>query len=210
MNLIDNLFSLTGALRNEYRNFFNAAQVKAGSVSKVEAAYKLLTANKNRYMAVANAINLPGVPWYLIGCIHMRESYYSFNNHLHNGDPLTGRTKNVPAGRPVANPAAGVGKPYSWEESAVDAIKIKLVQSLPWANGKNDSSVESLLNKLEAFNGAGYRLRDIPSPYLWSDSTVQKPGKFTSDGKFNSSVVDEQVGAGTLLKYFLEMEAKKK
>ncbi len=210
MNLIKGISSLTNFLRDEYNKFFNAAQVKPGSLSKVQTAYKQLIANQSRYEAVARAFNLPGIPWYLIGCIHMRESSFRFTGHLHNGDPLTGKTYRVPAGRPIAAPRAGAGKPYTWEESAVDAINLKLSGSPAWYNYKNDSSVASLLNKIEVFNGAGYRNRNIPSPYVWADSTVQVPGKFTADGVFNPSVIDQQLGAGTLLKYFLEQEAKKK
>lgn len=210
MNLIKGLSTLTDLLRMEYNSLFNKAQVKPSSIAKVDAAYRQLVANKARYEAVANAFRLPGVPWYLIGCIHMRESSFRFTGHLHNGDPLTARTKNVPSGRPLANPKAGAGKPYTWEESAIDAIGLKLSGSPSWYNYKNDKSTASLLNKLEAFNGAGYRNKNIPTPYLWADSTVQVPGKFVADGQFNPSVVDQQLGAGTLLKYFLDQEAKKK
>lgn len=210
MNLIRSLFSWTTALRDEYRSFFNSAVVNVQAVSKVQQSYQRLMANKARYEAVANALKMPGVPWYLIGVIHMRESTYNFTRHLHNGDPLTARTRKVPAGRPVANPAAGVGKPYTWEESAIDAIRYMVSVSPPWTRGTNDSSVESLLHKIEAFNGGAYRTRNLPSPYLWADSNLQRPGKFVADGKFDPQVTDTQLGAGVLLKYFLEQEAKKK
>ena len=40
-----------------------------------------------------------------------------FDQHLHNGDPLSGRTTHVPPGRP--RPAS---PPFTWEQSAHDAI----------------------------------------------------------------------------------------
>lgn len=212
MSFITSITTLTQALASEYMNLFNQAQLKPGAESKVKLAYQKLVANKARYEAVSNFFKLPGLPWYLIGIIHMRESSFDFTKHLHNGDPLTRRTVNVPAGRPLFQPSAGPGKPYTWEESAVDAISIMLAESPSWGNYRQDSSVPSLLNKMEAFNGAAYRRlsNPIPSPYLWSDSTLQKPGKFIADNKFSPTTVDQQVGAATLLKYFLEQEAKKK
>jgi len=212
MSFIKSISILTQALVNEYMNLFNQAQIKPGAESKVKAAYTQLVANKRRYEAVADRFNAIGIPWYLIGILHMRESTYNFSKHLHNGDPLTGKTYSVPAGRPLFPPAAGLGRPYSWEESAFDAISLMLQESPSWRNYQQDGSVPSLLNKMETFNGAYYRriLVPIPSPYLWSDSTIQQPGKFIGDGTYSARTVDQQVGGATLLKYFLEQEAKKK
>jgi lysozyme family protein len=42
------------------------------------------------------------VPWYLVGIIHYRECSLYFSRHLHNGEPLTERTRRVPAGRPAS------------------------------------------------------------------------------------------------------------
>lgn len=212
MSFITSITTLSQALVNEYLSLFNQAQIKPGAESKVKAAYTQLVANKRRYEAVAARFNATGIPWYLIGILHMRESSYNFYKHLHNGDPLTGKTFNVPAGRPLFPPAAGPGRSYTWEESAFDAISIMLQQAPSWRNYQQDSSVPSLLNKIESFNGNGYRRlsNPIPSPYLWSDSTLQQPGKFIADGRYSPATMDQQVGGATLLKYFLEQEAKKK
>jgi len=216
MSLITSL-SLTQQLAAEYLSFFNKAQVKPQAVNKAERYYQIMIANKARYQAVANAFGLKGIPWYLIAVLHMRESTFSWTRHLAEGSPLTNRTQLVPKGLPYENPKAGVGKPYTWEEGAIAAIKLKIggygknLGSPQWMNFAQDDSLPSLLNKIEAFNGAGYRKNfALPSPYLWADSTVQKPGKYVADGKFDASVVDTQMGAGTLLKYFLEKESKKK
>jgi lysozyme family protein len=57
------------------------------------------------------------VPWELIAALHEREAGGSFKGHLHNGDPLTGRTYHVPAGRPAKG-----SPPFTWEASAIDAL----------------------------------------------------------------------------------------
>src|SRR4051812_29586596 len=61
------------------------------------------------------------IPWWCIAAIHSLEAGLSFRCHLHNGDPLSDRTVRVPKGRPATPPANGI-LPYSWVESAVDAL----------------------------------------------------------------------------------------
>lgn len=200
---------LSPFLRDQYTSFFNRAQVKPNAVSKVKQAYDRLIANKSIYEQIAKGVgNLPGVTWYLIGCIHMRECSFRLDQHLANGDPLTGKTRRVPAGLPTRNLRPGE-RAYPFVEMGIVAINRMLTSSPAWRNHKNDASVESLLLKLEAFNGFGYLNNNRLSPYLWSDSTVEQVGKYTSDGVFNPNVKDAQLGAGTLLKYYLEEEKKK-
>ncbi len=43
----------------------------------------------------------PQVPWYVTGVIHNMEASFSFGGHLHNGDDIRFKTRNVPPGRPV-------------------------------------------------------------------------------------------------------------
>jgi lysozyme family protein len=89
----------------------------------------------------------------------------NFNRHLHNGDPLTARTVQVPAGRPKTGEP-----PFTWEESATDALMLEKLDQ--W----EDWSVPGTLYKLEQYNGWGYRLAhpDVKSPY-------GKPGEKTSE-----------------------------
>lgn len=210
---------ITTALYNEYLALWNAASITPKALPKVKATCAEILANKARYEAVANRLNLAGVPWYLIAVLHYRESSLSFNKHLHNGDSLLKKTVDVPANRPIFEPANG--KVYTWEESALDALNMKIYETgnmiAAWSQGKNDGSVQSLLHKIEAYNGGGYRpsslgSRAIPSPYLWSDSTIQQPGKYIADHNFSPTTLDQQIGAATLLKYILQQQqdAKKK
>jgi lysozyme family protein len=210
---------ITTGLYNEYLALWNAASIKSTALPKVKLAYDKMIANKPRYEAVANRLNMAGVPWYLIAVIHYRESDFNFNTHLHNGDSLKARTVNVPINRPNFAPANG--KVYTWEESTIDALMMKIIEPKTmieaWSKGKTDNSIQSLLHKLETWNGSGYRpsslgSKAIPSPYLWSDSSIQQAGKYIADSKFSATTTDQQLGAATLLKYFLQQqqEAKKK
>jgi lysozyme family protein len=133
-----------------------------------------------------------GIPWFVVAAIHMRESSFNFNCHLHNGDPLSGRTVHAPAGRPLALPERGTF-PYEWYESAVDALKDRDKPSRWDAAG-------SCLDFLEAYNGPGYQKRKINSPYLWSFTDQYAKGLFVADGKFDPNAVCKQVGCAALFK----------
>lgn len=161
--------TLTNNLRIEYENLFNTCNIKQSKSSIVESIIKKILTNKNRYETVGKPL---GIPWYFVGVIHNMESGLSFNGHLHNGDPLTARTKHVPKNRPVnGNP------PFTWEESALDALQLQKLDK--W----NDWSVPGLLYKLEEYNGWGYRTKHphVLSPYLWSFSNHYTKGKLISE-----------------------------
>lgn len=133
-----------------------------------------------------------GVPWYVIAAIHYRESGNSFNRHLHNGDPLTARTVQVPKGRPInGNP------PFTWAESATDAIKYQKLDKV------TDWSIDNTLELLEKYNGLGYRKKGVRSPYIWSWSNQYHKGKYVADGKYDPNAIDQQCGVAVLLRFLM-------
>ena len=130
------------------------------------------------------------VPWYFIACVHYMECSFSFKKHLHNGDPLTGYTVHVPAHRPKV----GHGPPFTFEESAVDAIKLmKYDEVTNW-------SLPFILQKLEGYNGFGYNAKGVHTPYLWSFSNHYSKGKYVKDGVFDANAVSAQMGTAVILK----------
>jgi len=144
--------------------------------------------NRERYKKVEG---LTSVPWHVVAVIHGRESSYSFQKHLHNGDPLTARTRNVPSNRPETGTP-----PFTWETSAVDALMIKkfhLIKVWP---------VERICYSLEKYNGFGYRLyhQDVQSPYLWSYTNQYSKGKYVGDRDFDPETVDKQAGCMAIYK----------
>jgi lysozyme family protein len=138
------------------------------------------------------------IPWYFMGIVYMREDGCKFKGHIHNGDSLRKRTVNVPAGRPIKNPAATTG--YSFIESAQDLILLK-----GWHNVAT-WSMPALLYYFEANNGFGYRRlkKPIDTPYLWSCTQHYQKGKFAYDGVYDAKLMDEQIGAAPLLKYLTD------
>src|SRR5690606_5399494 len=101
----------------EYADLWARAVVKTAGLPIVERIANNSLANRQRYERVSAQTR---VPWYLIAALHSLESSQNFTRHLHNGDPLTARTRQVPAGRPRSgNP------PFTWEESAIDALTME-------------------------------------------------------------------------------------
>jgi lysozyme family protein len=141
------------------------------------------SAAKMRYQVVSAKT---GVPWYFIAVAHQRESSQSWAASLSQGDPWNRVSVHVPAGR---------GPFKSWEEAAVDA----LVNCAPHAAKNTDWSTGGLLTMLEAYNGYGYAVRHIPSPYLWSGTDQYHSGKYVRDGVFDPNFVDQQPGCAALL-----------
>jgi len=179
--------NLSGELRDEYKSLFDSCVINNDKEVFVNAAADKIIGNKGRYQSVSGRLN---IPWYFIAALHNMESSQNFNTHLHNGDPLTGKTFHVPAGRlPDKDP------PYTWEESAADALQLHhLDQWYDW-------SIEGILYKTEEYNGWGYRLKhpSVKSPYLWSFSNHYTKGKFVKDGVWDENAVSNQCGAAVIL-----------
>ena len=107
--------TLTNALRAEYEQLFNTCQIRQQYASLIERTVNQLVNNTGRYEA---ASEVSGVPWHVIAVIHAMEGGLKFTTHLHNGDPLTARTVQVPKGRPKTGQP-----PFTWETSAADASR---------------------------------------------------------------------------------------
>lgn len=180
----------------EYNSLWTDCEIRPDRRKVLEGTARKIISNRPRYETVSR---LTGVPWFVIGLIHQMECSLSFAKHIHNGDPLTDRTKLVPAGRPKVWPPSGQDP---WEASAVDAL------TMP---GKEfhkikDWSIERIAYALELYNGFGYRLyRNIHSPYLWSFTTHYASGKYVSDGNWSKTAVSGQSGAMALLKVMMEI-----
>lgn len=153
--------------------------------TELHQAARRIIENKQRYKAIEEQI---GVPWDFIGVIHYRESNLNFEKHLHNGDSLTRRTYRVPAGRPKLGTP-----PFTWEESALDALKMKDLDKIQeWDDVR-------ICYELERYNGWGYRRTKTLSPYLWGGSNHYTVGKYVKDGVYDPTHKDTQLGTVPLL-----------
>lgn len=183
---------LTNALRDEYQRLFNTCVTRDRRIDNVETIVTGLSRNQDRYEAVGEPL---GIPWYFIAAIHNMESSQRFDRHLHNGDPLSARTRQVPAGRPRSGTP-----PFTWEASAGDALTFKRLDRV------TDWTLAGTLHRLEGYNGWGYRLYhpDVLSPYLWGFSTHYSGGKYVRDGRWSQTAVSAQCGAAVILRRMAE------
>ena len=138
---------------------------------------------KARYQLVAAKTK---VPWFLIAVIHEREASQSWAANLAQGDPWNAVSVHVPKGQ---------GPFASWEEAAVNALK----RSPPYAAHWADWSIGGALTLLEQYNGLGYALRGVASPYVWAGTDQYQSGKYVADGHYDPHVIDHQLGCAALI-----------
>jgi len=175
------------AVRPDYARLWGRMTIRPERQNIVNAVADRLIARKPRYQAVERATR---VPWFVIALIHEMEAGGRFDRHLHNGDPLSDYTRQVPAGRP----RVGHPPPFSWEESAIDAIRYDGLDRVDhW-------SVERVCYELEKYNGWGTRAHGVPTPYLWSFSNNYARGKYVADHVWSAEAVSQQCGAMPVLR----------
>jgi lysozyme family protein len=177
----------------EYRRLFETCQIRSEHRSTVQW-YVSKIVDAARRKSYEQVFEETCVPWYAVAIIHGMECSFDITSHLHNGDSLKAKTKNVPAGRP--NPWL---PPSDWVSSAVDALRYdKLHEQADW-------SLARTLYRWEGYNGWRSRLLyKINTPYLWSFSNHYTKGKFVADNKWDPNAVSKQCGAAVMLKALVE------
>jgi lysozyme family protein len=168
-----------------YAKQWDTMVIKPTRIPEFKKDAEFAIANKAIYQRIEAAT---GVEWYHVALIHRRESDADFNTYLGNGQSLAHKTTEVPAGR---GPFLGKDAFYN---GAIDALKLdKLDQVVaPWP-------IEKILFYSEEFNGEGYDMHGIPSPYLWGGTNIQVNGKYVKDGVFDANELDPQPGCAPML-----------
>lgn len=183
-------------MRTDYQALFKRCKITPERRYDVEKIASRIHEKRARYTRTGDAVN---TPWWCVGVIHSLESALDFGKHLHNGDPLITRTVHIPRGRPMADPEAGRGQPYTWEESAADALRGRW-KPKAWA-------LPDCFDFLEHYNGMGYWLRELNSPYIWGATDAYQGGYFIMDGGFSPTAHSKQVGAAAILEVLMERGA---
>lgn len=176
-----------------YGNLFAKAELRPERRAAAQAIARRIKTNQARYETAARG---RPCPWWWVGITHDMESGGNFARHLHNGDPLTARTRQVPAGRPKTGTP-----PFTWEHSAADALDMKgYVGGPEW-------ELPRCLFEFERYNGFGYQNKGVNTPYLWSFTTLYSRGKYVADGQYSATAVSGQCGAVATLKALVELKA---
>lgn len=173
-----------GAMWPIYAKYWDRMDVNDNRENEVLAACKKLINSKHRYMTVESLTN---VPWDMVAVLHMRESSANFQRQLGQGDPL---------GTVSVHEPKGMGPYLTFEESAADIMRQKGYDKII------DWRLEKKLYYCENWNGWGYWMfrGNMPSPFLWGATNIQKIGKYVADGVWDSTVWDSQIGCAALLK----------
>jgi len=167
-------------LEKSYYTSANFSLTTIGHKTEFKHAHEAILRNQDIYREVER---MTGVPWQVVAVIHYRESSNNFRKQLLNGEPFNRKTTLVPE---------GLGPWPSWRRSCVDAFKR---QKMPLES----SILGQWLDAIEAWNGYGYRRRDIMSPYLWAGTPFYTKGFFPFDGRFNKDKIDSRIGVVPLL-----------
>ncbi|HAX87998.1 MAG TPA: hypothetical protein DCY91_17455 [Cyanobacteria bacterium UBA11370] len=180
-------------LKPHYEQLFATCQLRKSWLDRIGAVAETIVTRRSLYDQVERQTN---VPWWFIGILHYREANFG-EAHLHNGDPLNARTVHDPPGRPQAFPANG--QYYTFVESAVDAIRWKMLDRIP------DRSLSAWLWSFEYWDGFGYAMHGINSEYLWNGTnhfgSGNNRGKCLPNGLCDPNATSDQVGCGAILWY---------
>lgn len=173
----DSLEGLAEGTEPWYRVAYRIMTFDPGFDGQISYAAKLVLKGKARYEAVAKMIGWSPAYWWVIGIVHYKEASCSFAGILHNGEKIIGtgkKTTLVPKGR---------GPFSTWEEAAVDALKIEALGKL------TNFEVGALLYAVERYNGTGYISgagKADTSPYLWGMTSINDgTGLYVRDGKYD-------------------------
>jgi lysozyme family protein len=159
------------ALEPDYEKMLDTVEIRDEWKGRVTQAANRLISNSDRYLTVQTAT---GVDWELIAAIHEREAGGSFNLDLREGGRIRAAT---------------------WEADAINALLEQGVVQLFADNPKDNVKEEFAVWIAERWNGFGYRWNGYgPSPYLWSGTNHYTIGKYSSDGHYDPSLVDKQIG----------------
>ncbi len=172
------------AQQSYYNQVWNTMTIVPDRQKLIQEAAAEAIRNRARYEAVTAKT---GVPWYIIAVIHYREASYNFKTHLHNGNPLSAKTYEVPAGRPPGNP------PFTWEYSAIDALTYDGLKK------NRDWSPAMTMWVLERYNGTGYLQKGRPSPYLLAGCQHYQGGLYVGDNRYSASAIDRRTGVMPLI-----------
>jgi len=181
-------------LKPRYEELFNSCLLRSRWLPRISEIAAQIANFREQYEIVETQTT---VPWWLVGILHYRDLNFQ-EAHLHNGDPLTGRTVRPPQGYPVLPPANR--RAYTFIESASDALRLRKFDVA------KDRSIAAWLWRLEGWNGFGYANLGLNSEYLWNGTnhfgSGNNRGLMSADGSFNPNGTSQQVGAAALVWYF--------
>ena len=177
------------ALAPEYTALLKHMEITRKSVVDMTARRLLHYVDEGRYAEVSAKT---GVPQIVMAASFERESSSNFMCSPAQGDRWDRVSRHVPRGR---------GPFHSWAAAAIDAYHLDHLDAIGAANW----SWERACFEEELFNGFGYRLHGVHSPYLWAGSTAYTRAKYTGDGHYDPRAIDTQLGVIPMMFRMVEL-----
>lgn len=165
-------------LRTEYSQLLSAMTIRPDRKKQIDETAVKLIGLKTRWAPISER---NGVPIIFMATSFEREATSNFEKNPAQGWSWRSRSRIIPYNGPFP----------SWTAAALEAYRLNGLDRV----GAENWTWELMCFYGETFNGFGYRdFHRMHSPYLWSGTNIQKIGKYTSDGKFDSSHWDSQIG----------------
>lgn len=207
---------VTDSLKVKNAERWSSMHVKASLLPHFHAtATKLLAPeNKSRYQGVTDRLSeftklgkgIVATPWWFIAIVSEREygGPPNWGKQLGQGDPLDQKSKHEPTGMGpyLIHPGDSTPGHDAWTRCCVDV----LINSAPFAAKWSDWSAGGVMTLFEEYNGLGYAMRGIPSPYVWSGTDQYNAGKFVADHVFDPRRVDVQEGCAPILAVMMSLD----
>lgn len=177
-------------LSPEYSQLLAAMSVRPEKRELVDKVAVKLLGFESRYQPVTDR---NGVPVIFIGPSFEREATSNFTKNPAQGWALSSISKVKPYNGPFR----------TWFDAAIEAYHLNGLDLVGAANW----TWELVCFYGEMFNGFGYRdYHGMHSPYLWGGTNIQTIGKYTSDGNFDPSHMDEQIGIIPVARRMVELK----
>lgn len=173
----------------EYAKLLSAMRVTRPQQVNAVAGKLASFVDAGRYAAVSAETFVPQA--WMAGSFE-REASSNFSLSPAQGDRWDRVSTHVPR---------GIGPFPDWKASAKAAYHIDGLDKL----GAAAWTILRACYEGELFNGFGYLVHGIHTPYLWAGTNIYSAGKFIADGKFSSSAVDQQLGIVPVMLRLIEL-----
>src|SRR5215469_3259184 len=152
------------SLKDEYNSLLTRMRITRQSEVDFVAKKLMKFVNDGRYKAVSDKL---GIPQVFIATSFEREASSDFRLSPAQGDRWDRVSIHVPRHR---------GPFVSWKAAALDAYRLDGLDKI----GAENWTWERACYEGELFNGWGYRMHGMPTPYLWSGSNNYAHGKYVA------------------------------
>lgn len=177
-------------LRPEYTQLLGLMTIRPEKREAVDHMAVRILGVKSRLQQVTDA---NGVPIAFIGPSVMREDNLDFTRNPAQGAPLNRISSIIPHNGPFR----------TWFDAAIAAYHLNGLDKVGAANW----TWEKICFYGELFNGFGPRdYHHQHTSYLWGGTNIQTVGKYTSDGHYDATHWDEQLGMMPVARRMAEID----